>query len=837
MATLLLDQFTDTNGTALASHTISPTNTPAVSWVVHTGSFDIQSNRANSANTTTGHATVDSGAANVTITSIINGVGGGSGIYVTFRFTDVDNKWFLYIVPTSAWSLYKRVAGTNTLVQSGIAPGVGDRTITVVCNGNSISCKWDATNELATTDSFNATATKHGIMYDTSTGNRWDNFQVDEIASISIDRATVLANSGGTVTLSLTGTATSWTGGTTLSLTVGPTGWSKASQVITDATHATITLNRGSGTGTLTISDGTVSANTTASLTGTTTATGNWSTTTIWDALEAPGNGNRAVIAHDVTITSAVTIGDSPLAGNTVLTINASKTLTVNATRSLAVRGDVAQAGNLYVGEASGGATFEFDASAASPTTQKYKITQSAAGSNLRIRGTAGSRSVFRSNSGGSNGYIPPAISSGLWDWQFCDFLRIGDGTNDLLNTNNGNDPGSPTIWLDVQDCTFTSCGRIVAGQSFPTNAGWRFLRNNFSSSQHSTDSLRLNGSAPGGSVVREIGNSSSTGNSFDKQLYFGEASMTAIKGNVFYRSVDNPGSGTWGDSIMSDNLFRGTNASSTMAVRGNVTDCYILADGFDDNPHVMLPASVGAKTVDGCVVEFTGTILTDAGNWFYGGGTWTVQRCIVLKIMALDHPAGSVTFNAPTCNLYHNTLYSPDYNGGILIGDGGSTTGTYANVKSNLFWVDSNVVGATAAHTIGVQADNTITPANCTHNGLVNMVTPAYQGSYPTTQPGANDVRINSVDAGAIFTDKSRNIATWAVTRGSVSGTYAGKVADALTYLRADPTLVPNLLAHVRAGFAPVYAPFRNAGHDGVTIGAVEMGNGPGLLSSSFRF
>ncbi len=178
MSTRILDSFTDTNGTALASHAIAPTNLPGASWSVLAGSFNIQSNRANSANTTTGYAVFDSGVADCTISCVINGAATPIGIYVLFRVTDASNFWFAYVAPGGNWILFKKVAGSNTNVASGTAPGTGDHTVNVTLSGNSISINWDGTNTLSTTDSFNATATKHGIGYDTATGQRWDDFTV-----------------------------------------------------------------------------------------------------------------------------------------------------------------------------------------------------------------------------------------------------------------------------------------------------------------------------------------------------------------------------------------------------------------------------------------------------------------------------------------------------------------------------------------------------------------------------------------------------------------------------------------------------------------------------------
>jgi hypothetical protein len=84
----------------------------------------------------------------------------------------------------------------------------------------------------------------------------------------------------------------------------------------------------------------------------------------------------------------------------------------------------------------------------------------------------------------------------------------------------------------------------------------------------------------------------------------------------------------------------------------------------------------------------------------------------------------------------------------------------------------------------------------------------------------GANDV---NVDPG--FVDPNRSFWSWAVAQGSSATTISGKVSDGLTFLRLDPTLIrSSLIPYIQAGFAPTNAALANAGHDGVTIGAMEM-------------
>ena len=64
------------------------------------------------------------------------------------------------------------------------------------------------------------------------------------------------ANHSGHIAIALTGSGTTWNGGTTFGI-AGVSGTSKVSQSVTSATSATLTITTGSGTGTLTVTDGT----------------------------------------------------------------------------------------------------------------------------------------------------------------------------------------------------------------------------------------------------------------------------------------------------------------------------------------------------------------------------------------------------------------------------------------------------------------------------------------------------------------------------------------------------------------------------------------------------
>lgn len=546
---------------------------------------------------------------------------------------------------------------------------------------------------------------------------------------------------------------------------------------------------------------------------------GAWSAAATWAPAAVPVSGNTVVVADAVTVSGSQACGTSPAEGNTVLTVRASSSLMIQTGATLAVKGDIANSGTVTVGEAGGGGTLEFDASgAASPTLQNYKLNNTDGTARIVIRGTSGAHSVFRSNSGGGNAYMAAIASASYLDAQWCDFLRLGDSATDIWSNSHTNNPASAVTILSLADCTFTDCGRFASAVNFPANAGLSIVRTKFISGEHATDDVRLVCTAPGGGVTRVVNYCA-----FSKMAVIA-ASSVAIDHCMFGAEMQDPGGATAALEITDSVFWKDVVGSSAHPLAGNYTNCYFYAGGTD-NPHFPTPLNVGvSKTVTGCIVEYGGDFNVDSGNSFYGTGTWNLVSCIILPSgKSPSVSSGAVTFSGPSITLTHCTLHSNPYSGGILIGDGGSSAGTYPTVKSNLFWARLADVDGKAATDIPTSADNTLTPGNCTHNGLVNMVNPAYEGNYPTTQPGANDVRLDATDESTVFVDNTRNLSSWAVTQGSVAGTYALKVADAKTYLLADPSLVTSLLAHVRGGFIVKLASLRTTAHDGTVIGAVQ--------------
>lgn len=543
-----------------------------------------------------------------------------------------------------------------------------------------------------------------------------------------------------------------------------------------------------------------------------------------------------------VDITDLRIVGTAPAAGNNVLTINGTTTygtLRVRNGGTLVLRGDTLNNGVVQV---EGGGIIEFDASlAASPFAQKYKLTMSSGGAAGVARfvtaNTSDSlRAALRSNAGGGNGYINAANFRGYVDCDYIDLLRIGDSANDALAIS-GN--GSTSQKFSLTHANLDGCGRYGPG-SMTVDFEVKLENIKSVNSAHAT-STQNTSCAITGTAARTIKYVSN-----DKAMI----GTVALRGFVLdyvvlpmgfhlLMSGDNP------PASMSHLYVRGLTSGTTLNIPGDITDSYLLiqpASGTISNIHPVVLSGTRSLTVDGLIMEGGDGITAADGDWITGTPsvpvTYSILRCLAIpRANTANHVGQFVSWlgnSNVTCNLEHNT-YVTSYNG---LESGAPSCGeTYAGhagmmgtCRSNLAVGLSAGTGVIASRRNTGTVSDTYTLATCSHNGVHNaannvvgvlgycdyatVVQPMFTS---TTGLGANDVR-----ADPQFVDSSRNIASWAVTRGSVAGTYAAKVVDAETYLRNDPSLIADLLAHVRAGWRPTNVLFLNAGHDGVTIGAL---------------
>jgi hypothetical protein len=772
-------------------------------WSQLAGAGAISSNQAAMTTGSTATAVLEAGMADCKVQYVAGNAGGSSAAAVV-RATDASNYIRVYFLTGFRGHIYKREAGTETVLQAGVGGtlNAGD-VCTVECNGNVITAKVGGVTLATTTTAFNNTATKHGIATQSNNATpRFDDFSVEALVLLTIDRDKVLTGASGTVTINLTGLDTAWTG-TPFSLSGSPpTGWSIASQNVTSATTATVTLNRGTGAGTLTLTDGTVSDTVVASDTATSVATGDWSAGATWDTREVPGAAHDAVVAagHTVTVDAPAVVDD--------VTVNATDTLLVGAGQSLTA--DVMTVGNaiLQVGEDGGGAALVFGTLTVGGNGQ----------TNARFRTRGGGNSV--TSSGGTL-----TVTDGTLDIQGTGtFAGLGGASADAVSL--AMVSGGAGLHI-ISGWTFDGCGRVNSANNLPASRGVSVTGCTFKNPTNASGiSLRLVGSAPSAGVPRVIDR-----NGLDGGLIATEGAF-AVTHNYLGQGFQGPLSSTWAAGQFDGNFCRLTGLSGTgisgMIISGPVDGIYVLGDAGTDNPHLVRPHNTGSPTTfTNGVIEYTSTVITDGGNWFYAANAadWTVDRCLtVFSPNIVGSSPGAVTFANLTCRVTNCTLVSGQYSGGILAGDGAAVAGTYPEVRDNIFWTNTGTAcyGVSAVGS-GTSVADVVTPSGCHHNGFLNAASTRYMGNYPTTQPGAND-NLQLGDGSAYFHDPGRNVATWAVTRGSAAPTYAGRVADALVDLRDDPSLIAGLMAYVREGFAVTYAPWRTASSTGAVLGAVQQ-------------
>lgn len=161
--------------------------TSGQTWIPLGGTWGINSNKGYLSNVTgLKPAYIDRGLADTTIqvtltktdaTNTLNRMG------IAFRITDANNFLFAYFLTLSQMRLGKIVAGVGSTIVTvtGLTETSGD-ALKVVTSGNSIQVYQNTTLLTTQTDSFNNTATKHGLYFEVGGSNfavcRWDDFSI-----------------------------------------------------------------------------------------------------------------------------------------------------------------------------------------------------------------------------------------------------------------------------------------------------------------------------------------------------------------------------------------------------------------------------------------------------------------------------------------------------------------------------------------------------------------------------------------------------------------------------------------------------------------------------------
>ena len=553
------------------------------------------------------------------------------------------------------------------------------------------------------------------------------------------------------------------------------------------------------------------------------------------------------------------TIG-TQTSGQTGLTINSVGHLKITSGGTLTLTCNAACSGDITL---DGSGILEFDSTNAyvcnmtggAGGTVQFLSTNTSSGTHATIRSTTANSANY--------GTITFASFRGNTSLSYVDFLRMGTSSIACLTANLNS--SSPLFSFSLQHCTFTTCGTLTIA-NFTTDASCIVDSCTWSGTTGTSCTNITTGTA------RTSGTRLINNNSCD--ISFGPASTInlrdfTITGNLFPAlamlvSGDNP----WAQ--LSGNLIRGTGTSNGFVTLKTVGDTsqnnpwnymHVHNDGGTQtqNADPITPTDKRGHSIAGWIFD-PGNCDT-VGDWFSAPSpassmTYIINNCLYLPIGDGTNKgkhmgtALSCTGNANFAASVTHCTWACDVdngeNGEVRVAETyAGYAGMITAVKSNLAW-SANATSACVFSRISLSTVSDIASAgNLDYNGKWNPTAaqsaggnvPGYKDyTISPSQPmfssatglGAHDVTVSAnpfVDVN-MASANWRNIASWSVHKGQSSSgdTYQTKVNGAYTYIKGDPAnRIADLVNWVKGGWRVTAASLKNAGHDGVTIGALE--------------
>lgn len=174
MATIISDAFTDTNGTALQSHTpttagsswtrISTLSATGVNLECNSNELDYGNGGLSVTATYTAEGTYSSADYFVSVDSVFTGAADEPVILIA-RYQDVDNFYALYFNDTY-FELHRVLSGTPSIIGADQGGVVSNGVIVKLqCDGDSITTYTNSTQRHNVTDSNISSAGKAGISF------------------------------------------------------------------------------------------------------------------------------------------------------------------------------------------------------------------------------------------------------------------------------------------------------------------------------------------------------------------------------------------------------------------------------------------------------------------------------------------------------------------------------------------------------------------------------------------------------------------------------------------------------------------------------------------------
>lgn len=295
-------------------------------------------------------------------------------------------------------------------------------------------------------------------------------------------------------------------------------------------------------------------------------------------------------------------------------------------------------------------------------------------------------------------------------------------------------------------------------------------------------------------------------------------------------------------DGWFTDNIASA--GQQDIGIVGTFENGYYYSDLTNAHP---FGAYIGTNFINN-VVECIGVDVANGGDGIiFGGFTGTMNVTNNIWLWGSDGSAlnNLTTSSTGTVNFDHNTVVvtTQAANSGIdnfplFIKSQSTDWGGTVNCRSNIAHFVSGITAPTVAAGIKLATvtadqidvtDNNVFSLPDIWNEYSNVVITGK--TYPEAGFGGSDLYVNSN-----FVDETRNLASWDASLGG-PGTAANAITEMLKYNSSSFNsnyTIANAIAYVQAGFAPKETQLKDAGHDGVTIGAIELFT-PAISRSGF--
>jgi hypothetical protein len=605
---------------------------------------------------------------------------------------------------------------------------------------------------------------------------------------------------------------------------------------------------------------------------------GDWGVGATWVGGVAPGNGDQAVVGHDVTVSDSRIIGTSPAATGSPsswdLEITGAGVLTIASGGHLKLRGYAIYRNGTGTGPAlEVNGTLEFDSTLApTPATDGYDL-YPGDGLYCTRRLVMGPGGKITSDASAAWGRI--AQNAATFQGVMPQF--VGAAGNPAILERLGRSTSAPSMqigglvdWISGLDSTMTdvefrSCWRVNMGAYSAAN-GLTLERVTFHESPD-TVSFTFGAPAPNEGVPRlvrdctfEVAPSLTeiTGWTFDGDGGDG--------GNVYGAGYVRAG-GTGAAAVWEDTLVMAIDGIGQQCAATHTRDVYLLPrtsgnvkglnpglsgvtqSYFTDLTMEALndPDAVGGVDSEG---EYIALLASTTGDLAItgllcipmhngkglGGGEWT------------NNATGHTIFSR--CTLPISSVQLPSIGFGH-VGDDGTQTGR-AIVRNSIFY---NVHDSVGGYKVGWISNDNSDPVlaadvhhNCGHRASASRYPSADGNGYNFKQTDVDAIAgVGDVDVDpwptmsttpATRRGELRRLETWARTVLGLSGTRqevedAAMAAILVRHLPSHPNYVAGATpgsyrTWVRAGYAPTNASLNTSGSDGSYIGAIAPSGTP---------